>query len=350
MKNLVRAMCDLLDRGEKVVLATVVESSGSTPRSSGAKMVVRESGQILGTVGGGIVEALACRDAAQLLKTGDGAVRISEFDLTQDMAAKSDMICGGRLRVLLEVVSPEGDGAKAYGRLDGMLRHGRRSSLLTFLDGGEDILAVGHCVLDEQGVVHGTWPQGLGRPADAAAEFVSHVSASLLEEGGVRVFSEPFIPPAPLFIVGAGHVSRFTARVGAMVGFRTVVLDDREDFANVERFPEADEVVVLPSFKDAFGGRAVGEDAFVVIVTRGHVHDQTVLAQALRSPARYVGMIGSSKKKKAVYDGLRKQGFGEDDLARCHCPIGLGIGAQTPEEIALSIGSELVSVRAGQKS
>lgn len=350
MKNLVRAMCDLLDRGEKLVLVTIVESSGSTPRTSGAKMVVRESGEILGTVGGGIVEALACRDAAKLFKSGDGAVAVSDFDLTQDMAAKSDMICGGRLKVLLQAVSPEGGGARAYGRLDDLLRHGRRSSLLTFLDGGEALVAKRHCILDEDGVAHGQWPESFGEHSARAGEYLNHVSASLSEENGQKLFSEPFIPPAPLFIIGAGHVSKFTARIGAMVGFRTVVLDDRKDFANEERFPEVDEVAVLSSFKDAFGGRDVDDGAFVVIVTRGHIHDQTVLAQALKSPARYIGMIGSRKKRDAIYNGLREQGFGEDDLARCHCPIGLGIGAQTPEEIALSIGSELVSVRAGQKS
>jgi xanthine dehydrogenase accessory factor len=160
--------------------------------------------------------------------------------------------------------------------------------------------------------------------------------------------AEPFIPPAPLYIFGAGHVSRFTARVAAMVGFRTVVLDDREEYANRERFPEADEVVVLPSFAGCCDSFKDDAEAFVVIVTRGHLHDRTVLAEALRTRARYVGMIGSSTKRNKIYDSLLADGFTRADIERCYSPIGLPLGGQTPEEIAVSIVGELIQVRAGK--
>ena len=328
MKAFVRAVNEVIEAGQTLVLATVVESSGSTPRSSGAKMAVRVDGSIVGTVGGGLVEARAQRRAGDLLAQGaaDGTAILAHVEMTQELAADSDMICGGGLSVLLEVVAPDGPCAEAYRMLDRLLRQGVTASLTTSLSGGEDLRASDHVIVTgplESGVPSFEW-----------------------EEGGAAL-TEPFIPPPPLYIFGAGHVSLFTARVAAMVGFRTVVLDDRADFASRERFPEADEVVVLDSFETGFDKLAIGEDAFIVIVTRGHLHDRTVLAGALRTPARYVGMIGSRSKRDKIYADLLNQGVAREEIARCHCPIGLAIGAQTPEEIAVAIAGELIQVRAG---
>jgi xanthine dehydrogenase accessory factor len=325
MKNFVRSVCRLIDRNEPFALATVVESSGSTPRSSGAKMAVRRDGSIIGTVGGGLAEALACKNCRAMLEAGDGAAHLMFVDMTQELAADSDMICGGGLSILLETVEPDGLCAAAYRELDGLLRKGVRSVLSTRYEETDVWRAVNHMVLKDAGE-----------------------NEPRFENRGVNmVFLEPFIPPAPLYIFGAGHVSLFTARVGAMVGFRTVVLDDRADFANKDRFPEADEVVVLPSFDGCFDGLDVDEDAFIVVVTRGHLHDRNVLAEALRTKAGYVGMIGSSKKRDKIYASLLDDGFTQADIDRCHCPIGLTIGAQTPEEIAVSIVGELIKARSG---
>jgi xanthine dehydrogenase accessory factor len=131
------------------------------------------------------------------------------------------------------------------------------------------------------------------------------------------------------------------------VGFRVIVADDREAFANRERFAEADDVVVIADFESALSMFAVDENTYVVIVTRGHRHDKSVLAQALRSKAGYIGMIGSARKRDTIYNVLRQEGICEADIARVHCPIGLAIGAETPEEIAVSIVAELIARRAG---
>jgi len=325
MKDFVRGVCGLIERNEPFVLASVAESSGSTPRSSGAKMAVRRDGSIIGTVGGGLAEAMACKNSRDMLEAGDGAAHLMFVDMTQELAADSDMICGGGLSILLETVEPDGPCAAAYRELDGLLRKGVRSVLSTRYEETDAWRAVNHIVLKDAGE-----------------------SETRFENRGVNMLLlEPFIPPAPLYIFGAGHVSRFTARVGAMVGFRTVVLDDRADFANRNRFPEADEVVVLPSFDGCCDGLDVGEDAFIVVVTRGHMHDRNVLAEALRTKAGYVGMIGSKKKRDKIYASLLDDGFIQADIDRCHCPIGLTIGAQTPEEIAVSIIGELIKARAG---
>ncbi|MFZ3046285.1 MAG: XdhC family protein, partial [Desulfatirhabdiaceae bacterium] len=139
--------------------------------------------------------------------------------------------------------------------------------------------------------------------------------------------------------------SRETAILSKMIGFETVVLDDRPEFANRERFPEADEIRILSSFDCALDGLVIDGKGYIVILTRGHLHDKTVLGLALRKPARYIGMIGSRKKRDAIYRALEREGFSNDDLARVHSPIGLSIGAQTPAEIAVSIAAELIRVR-----
>lgn len=324
MRDFVRAVCGLIENNEPFGLVTVVESSGSTPRSSGAKMAVRHDGSIIGTVGGGLAEAMACREAVPLLGAGDGAAKLLFVDMTQELAADSDMICGGGLSLLLETVNPGGSGAGVLLDLDRRLRKGTHSVLSTcFQQEGEQLRAVKHHLIEEQ-------DDGIPRFEKQGMEMVLH---------------EPFSPPPSLYIFGAGHVSQFTAWVGSMVGFRTVVLDDRADFANWERFPEADEVVVLSSFENCCSGLAIGPDAFIVIVTRGHLHDRNVLAEALRTDAGYVGMIGSSKKRDKIYASLLAEGVPQANIDRCHCPIGLGIGAQTPEEIAVSIGAELIKSR-----
>jgi len=326
MKGFVRSVCQLIEQGETFVMATVVESSGSTPRSSGAKMAIRRDGSIIGTVGGGLVEAMACKDGLKMLDAGDGTASLSYVDMTQELAANSDMICGGGLSVLLEVVEPGGACASAYEKMDDLLRRGIRSALSTGYQMIDDLHAVDHDILTDS--VEGDTPRFMN------------------EESSMQLI-EPFIPPFPLFIFGAGHVSLFTARVGAMVGFRTVVLDDRDDFANTSRFPDADEVVVLESFDGCCDSLNIDENAFIIIVTRGHLHDRNVLAEALKTKAQYIGMIGSKKKRDKIYESLLADGIDQQDIDRCHCPIGLSIGGQTPEEIAVSIGAELIQVRSG---
>ena len=168
-----------------------------------------------------------------------------------------------------------------------------------------------------------------------------------MEAENQRFFIEPTFVPGTVFLFGAGHVSQQVAEVAALVKFRTVVLDDREEFANPQRFPKADQIIVLLSFEQAFAGLEIDSDSYVVIVTRGHLHDKTVLEQALRTKAGYIGMIGSRRKRDMLYQTLLSEGFTQEDIDRVHCPIGLNIGGETPEEIAVSIVAELIKARSG---
>ncbi|WP_028588166.1 XdhC family aldehyde oxidoreductase maturation factor [Desulfocurvus vexinensis] len=345
MNDCLRAVRMALEAGQELVLATIVASGGSTPRGAGAAMAVRPDASIEGTVGGGLLEARAMRAAGELFAQGDGAAVLQRHELDNELAARADMVCGGQVTVLLERLDP-GD-AGVFAALDDALRQGRRAVLLTALEGpaGGPLRATARVAL-APGQQPPPWPghdpAALAEARDTALETGR---PGLLSGPGGFLAVLPLVPQPAVFLFGAGHVSRPTAQVARIAGFRTVVLDDRPEFANRQRFPDADAVLVPPSMDRALDGLEVGEADSLVIVTRGHLHDKTVLAAALRTPARYVGMIGSLRKREAVYAALRDEGVPEAAIARCHCPIGLSIGARTPEEIAVSIVAELVQCR-----
>ena len=162
--------------------------------------------------------------------------------------------------------------------------------------------------------------------------------------------SSNHLPSKTIYLVGAGHVSREIARISNHIDFQTIVIDDRIEFANQQRFPDADEIIVCPGYSGVFGEAPIDRDSFIIIVTRGHHFDKEVLAQALKTPAGYIGMIGSRKKRDTIYQALLTEGFKSHDLARVQCPIGLAIDAETPSEIAVSIVAQLIQHRALRRS
>jgi xanthine dehydrogenase accessory factor len=162
--------------------------------------------------------------------------------------------------------------------------------------------------------------------------------------GSLQVFVEPILPTSPLFVFGAGHVGLAICRVGTLAGFDVTIVDDREAFANRERFPEAREVL-CGDWDSVLAGIAPPDSAFLAIVTRGHRHDMGVLRWALETPARYIGMIGSGRKVLAIFDQLTEEGIPREHLERVYAPIGLEIGAVTPEEIAVSVVAEIIGIR-----
>ncbi|WP_320171272.1 XdhC family aldehyde oxidoreductase maturation factor [Maridesulfovibrio sp.] len=344
MKRLIRCIRTDLESGKDLVLASIVKSSGSTPRSSGSKMMVRSDGSIEGTIGGGLVEALAQEEAAGLFNGQHGSVFFKEFDLSNELAANADMICGGHVSVMLEHLPADEKTIAAFTAVDEAMSKGKHAVMFTAIDGNtvREREAVRPCC---------QLPALLFADEAEATKLLEEALKSgtpVIEEcGEVLLVAEACIPQPELFIFGAGHVSRPTAALASSVNFRTVVLDDRAEFANAGRFPTAEEIHVLDGFENCFSGLELNANSFVIIVTRGHLHDKTVLGQALKTPARYVGMIGSKKKRNAIYDALLAEGVSQDSIDRCHCPIGLSIGAQTPEEIAVSIVAELIQNRAG---
>jgi len=344
MQELYNSCTRLLNEGEDVVLATIISLSGSAPRTAGTKMLVKKDGSFVGTIGGGLLEAQVLQFARDVFSAGRSVVK--EFNLTGADTDSMDMICGGQLQVYIEFLSAQSPETLAiYSAIAELIRSGQKALLATRLpagDGGD--VPPAKCLFTPDG----------GR---IACTIPPDRQERLLEEDGRARYPVPVQLDGELFLVepvsslgtvylfGAGHVSQQVARLTGMVGFRTVVLDDREQFANRQRFPRADEVIVAENLDRCMDDLAVSRDSYLVIITRGHKYDMTVLEQALQTDACYIGMIGSRRKIDAIYRTLREKGVTNEQLDRVYSPIGISINAETPEEIAVSIAGQLIKVR-----
>lgn len=255
--DVLAALADAMARGETVALVTIVEARGSTPQRVGARMLVHADGRMVGTIGGGCYESDAFGKAREVIRTR--AARLVRYDLTDDFAADTGLICGGQMQVFIEAVEPA----------------------------------------------------------------------------------------PPLYILGAGHVGHQLGRLAPSLGFRVHVVDDREKFANRDRFPDADEIVVddIPTW---LSRTEVPSSAFVVVLTRGHRQDYDALHALSGRTVRYLGVIGSRAKVAKLVERAVEEGLPGDWLRGVHAPVGLDIGAVTPEEIAISILAELIAVRRGR--
>ncbi|HEY6936274.1 MAG TPA: XdhC/CoxI family protein [Terriglobales bacterium] len=240
--------------GRRGAVATIVSVRGSIPSFRTAKMLVRDDGSIVGTIGGGCVEADVWQSAREVME--EEKPRTLTFNLNQNPKYDTGLVCGGTL----------------------------------------------------------------------------------------DIFIEPVLPVPVLYLFGAGHVAVNLYKVAHNAGFDVVVVDDRETYANRERFPEAREIHA-DDFDQTMAKLAPNESAYIVIVTRGHRDDMRVLRWAVQTPARYIGMIGSKRKVIAIYHELEKEGLAPEQFDRVHAPVGLDIGAVTPEEIAVAITAELIALR-----
>jgi xanthine dehydrogenase accessory factor len=339
----------LLDDRLEFVMATIVSRHGSTPRLAGTRMIITGDGRNLGTIGGGLLEARVVQKAGEVLSSRRPV--LIPFDMKPSELAAMDMICGGRLEVLLEFVHSDSPAAIVFqGWRDVQDRPDTCLFLTSVQFSGETVAAVQHCLLKNRRVVCGDLPLDPAALEKLAHDHSDAVGLRTVTLENALILVEPVPAAETVYLFGAGHVAQPTARLAAFVGFRVRVIDDRAEFANAERFPEAEETRVLTDFGSALEGLAIDRSAFIVIVTRGHLHDKTVLTQALRTKAGYIGMIGSRRKRDHIFNALLKQGFTEVDFNRVYSPIGLDISAETPEEIALSIVAELIQVRAKRRS
>ena len=279
-------------------MCTVVATKGSTPQKRGAVMLVLADGRTLGTLGGGCVEAEVRRRATELLADPAAAPRAYRFSLDQDYGWDDGLICGGVMDIAVDPVDPATAGPIA--------------------DLADRIAT--------------------DRPAEYVVDY---------ELDGRRLtFRQDLGPPPVLLIVGAGHVGQALAKVAVDLDFRVDVIDDRADHLSAGRFPNV-RARLVGDIDAELARYPLDGDTFVAVITRGHKHDAAALDAVVRRPHRYVGLIGSRRKVKAIFDDLHAAGVPAEALARVHGPIGLDIGGQTVPEIALSIAAELVAVRRG---
>ena len=256
-EDVFEAVADALRRGEPAALVTIIRAQGSTPQRVGAKMLVFPDGRIVGTIGGGCYENEAFWKARNAIETRQPV--IAKYELADDIAEDSGLICGGQM----------------------------------------------------------------------------------------EVYIEPLEPAPALYLVGAGHVAYHLAQAAHTVGFKLHVIDDREKFANTERFPDAEEIVV-DAIPEWLTQAELPTHAFAVILTRGHRHDLDALRALAPKDLRYLGLIGSRAKVARIYEALEADGISPEQLRKVHAPVGLDLGAVTPQEIAVSILAELIAVKYGK--
>lgn len=342
-----QSACELLAQGQIFVLATIVRHEGATPRTAGSKMIVTREGRGIGTIGGGSLEAAVMVRATQLIEREQSEVM--HFDLSGDVITAKDMICGGSADVLLACVLPTPVNRDLFGQWQQVLEKNRQGCLVTVaLQTNDTVFRTIHSLVRYDGKIEGPFPleRSVLDKMLTTAQAATRIQTLRLEK--MLVVVEPSARVSTAYLFGAGHVAQPTARLAAMVGFQVWVLDDRKDYARPERFPEAHRVRVLDSFERAFTDLAITSDSYVVIFTHGHLHDKIVLAQALATDAGYIGMIASRRKRNTIYDALRAEGVQQSQIERVHSPIGLAIGAETPEEIAVSIVAEMILQRSQQ--
>ena len=346
MNYYIEELCQILKQNQPVVMATVLTHQGSTPRSAGSRMLVLPGGEIIGTIGGGKVEAEVMQTASALFDTEISQIR--SFDLrTRPDLDDLDVICGGQMTILIEYLQATTENIDIFQKLHITLKQGQNSFMIASLEQTSGSVRVGkRCHIQKSGKISDNCPYPETHLQELAAQARGTCIPAVLPAGDQKYLIEPYTLNGTVFIFGAGHVARQVAVISKMVGFTTMVLDDRKEFANPDRFPDTDQILVLDTFEDALQELSMDTDSYIVILTRGHRHDQTVLAQALETDAGYIGMIGSRKKRDIIYRNLLDDGFTPKDIDRVHSPIGIGIQAETPEEIGVSIVAELILERA----
>ncbi len=349
MEDIYSEIVRVLKSGTPAALATVIETRGSSPRGVGAKFLVPKGCPTTGSVGGGCLEAEVWQGAMDSIDHSRSALMRFKLDY-EDMEG---LICGGTVTVLVEPLqSGQGSQLDIYQRVREMREQGASGILASVVSrGGATISPQGSKVLFGRGEKWGLLSEGevfegqIRRWCEENSPKALTLHSFETNGQSIAILLEPIKADPTLYIFGAGHIGLALSPLGKMADFRVVVIDDRPIFANPERFPEADEVLVEP-FEGVFDKLQINPQSYVVIVTRGHLHDGEVLEQAVQSTAGYIGMIGSKRKIALLYRSLIDKGIKKELLDRVYAPIGLGIHSETPAEIAISIIAQLIKARA----
>lgn len=346
---------EMLKKGDSVLMATIIAQHGSSPRGTGARMAISTNQKQIGTIGGGRLEA-GLHDRFDELMDRHSSV-VMDFVLSESEAANLEMICGGSISILVDPISTDNtELVDMYRHIHDSVIAQKSSWLLSLLPDKASHLRPKKCFISSDQKLIGSWKPNVffnkGIPSQISFDstVISLVDIDLntpqiITAGKTKIFLEPIGQHSTVLIVGAGHIAQKLAPLTTLVGFQTIVLDDRQDFISEERFPGIDQRVLLENFDHVFQDIKTDSQTLIVIVTRGHQFDKSVLSQALRTSAGYIGMIGSRRKIKLTFESLIEEGISAEDLSKVHSPIGLNIGAETPEEIAISIVAELIQVR-----
>jgi len=347
MKDVFDAAIKEIKSNKKFVISTVTRTQGSTPQKPGAKLLVREDGSGVGTLGGGCVEGDIWFASSEKIKREESA-EVRPYELNEDLAAKDGLVCGGTMHFMIDPIDNKLEFEFFLDEIKKAYNGDKPVALVQVLESKKKEEISKKILIREDGSKSG---QLISEEID---EKLVKESRDLLALGKNKTLAfderlfylEAFTTPPKLLIAGGGHVSKAIANLAKPLGFELNIFDDRDEFANKERFPEADDVKVA-SYGEGFDKFDVNANTFIIIATRGHRQDDTATKAALNTNASYVGLLGSKRKTILIIEKLLSEGIDEHTFNKLKAPVGINIGARTPEEIAISIISEILSFRLG---
>ncbi len=345
MREIYQKIPELIGSSQVGAYCTVVETKGSTPQKPGSKLLILPDLRNVGTLGGGCVEAEARRQAIGLMQ--GGMPRLLEFQLDSDYGWDDGLICGGNMKIFIDLPKTAAE-AEMFERLQALNdekiplvcativaseKPGVEVGMkMIFANTGERIGTLGNTVLET----------AIEEKTDGVLK--DNRAVLFRKNETAAVFLEPLQPRPTLLIAGAGHVGQALCHLGNWLDFDVVIVDDRVDFASAERLPEADKIIV-GDIETELRNYPITPLTYVVIVTRGHQHDESALHAVVESDARYIGLIGSRRKIKLIFDDLLDLGISTESLQRVYAPVGLNINSKTVPEIAVSIASQIIQIR-----
>jgi xanthine dehydrogenase accessory factor len=343
------AMRDLLSRlfaelaeGQAVAVCRLVATRGSTPQKAGAAMLVLPSGAQAGTLGGGCVEAEVKRRALAVLQTG--RAEVADFQLNSDYGWDDGLICGGRMEVLIEPVATYA-AAAYFAQMRAAVGRGERVIEAIVYDAAKSGLPAPCCfLLNAGGQLLARHGEGAGEAPAAIVEYMQQLGPRPHPASVNGVAYLPQLPRTRLLIVGGGHVGQAVGNLAVELDFDVWVVDDRAEFVTEERFPNAQRRIA-GTIGETLKSLEITPATYCLIVTRGHNHDEEALFHLVDRGAAYVGMIGSKRKIRLIFDDLLTEGVSQEALDAVFAPVGLEIGSQTVMEIAVSILAQLIAVR-----
>jgi xanthine dehydrogenase accessory factor len=354
--NIYSEILSALETEERVMLATIISTSGSTPASSLSKMLVKSNGTIcVGTIGGGYMESNVLTEAKSLLPLG--IAKTLTFHLKEDEFIQG-LICGGNLDVLIEPIIRE--QLPLFQQANALCEDGQDCFFATFVQTDGTVKDKRIFVTTEEtnkwiDGISADWKKDIRYSANPSSHAdTNQVHHNIVHQNEIQriqlpigeIIIEPALSTPDLFIFGGGHIGKSLYNFAAECGFRIVVIDDREQFANSARFPRAAQTLAI-DFLSAFDHISPKSSSYIVIATRGHQSDEEILERALHTSVKYIGMIGSRRKVESIYERLIKHGVPIEQLKSVYAPIGIEIDAVTPEEIAISIVAQLIRIRHG---
>ena len=347
MREILTALIRALDHNQPSVFCSVVETRGSTPQKAGAAMLVFPDGNQTGTLGGGCVEAEVKRQALRALAdSARGSAQVFSFCLDDNYGWDDGLICGGRMTILADPLSDPAQSGGYFRQYRQIFEHGLGGTEAVVIEQSASGLPLGSRFLfDRTGQLMSSLANAEPNKqlTNQLIPLAKRPKPYLLQ--GVSYL--PIFPRITLFIVGGGHVGQAVAKLASEVDFDIWVLDDREAYVRVERFPTAQRRLVgdIGQKLAELGSQAISPAIYALIVTRGHAHDEEALYHLATTSAGYIGMIGSKRKIKLIFEDLLARGIPRPMLERIHAPLGLDIGSQTVPEIAVSIVAELIACR-----